>query len=120
MEEYRWMVDIAVAAITAIVGWVVGRRNRDNAFLMELQTSINTLAAKNAEQMDEILKLRDEVIKLRSENLSQSQEIARVREENALLNRQMAALREENGQLKEQMQFLTDKLEGVKTITRTK
>jgi len=120
MEEYSWLIEILLPVAASVAGWLVGRKQRNNSFLAELQGSINTLAAKNADQMDEILKLREEIIKLRSENLAQSQELARVREENRLLNEQMTALRKENQELNEKVSALTEQLSGVRTITKTR
>lgn len=111
MEEYRWIVEIAVGAVTSLAGWLVGRRQRNNSFLGDLQASINALAAKNAEQMNEILKLREEVISLRSENYAQSKKIDAQSDE-------ITALRRENSQLKEQIDSLQQQLSGIKTITR--
>lgn len=120
MEQYRWMVEIAVGLVTSLAGWMVGRRQRNNAFLGELQGSIDALAAKNAEQMNEILKLREEVVNLRYENLEQSREITALRDENARLNTQIAALREDNRKLSTQVTALTEQLSGVRTITKSK
>lgn len=114
------LLEIILPVATSALGWLVGRRQRNNQFLGELQGSIDMLAAKNGEQMNEILKLREEVVKLRTENLSQSKEIIQVKEENRKLNEQMTELRKENKALSEQVSALTDRLQGVKTITRTK
>ena len=117
-NDYRWLVELGIGTLTALAGWFAGRRQKNNSFLTELQASIDTLAAKNAEQMNEILKLREEVIKLRSENLTQSKELAQVREENRQLNEQMTMLRKENESLNEKVTNLTNQLAGVKTITK--
>ena len=106
MERYRWIIEICVGLLTSGAGWLAGRRARNNAFLSDLQKSIDTLAAKNAEQMNEILKLREEVIILRSENLSQSKEIS--------------LLREENEKLRQQVSDLQQQLSNIKTITKIK
>lgn len=100
-----------MAAVTAIAGWLVGRRQKNNQFLGDLQGSINLLADKNREQMNEILKLREEIIKLRDENLTQSKEIA-------AQSREISALKEENAGLREQIASLQEQLSNIKTITR--
>lgn len=120
LSEYRWVVEIVVGLLTSSVGWLVGRRQRNNVFLSELQSSIDSLAAKNAEQMNEILKLREQVVELRTENLTQSKELVQVREENRMLNEQITALRKDNRELNAKVSALTEQLSGVKTITRTK
>ncbi len=91
-EELRWLFEILIPLGASAMGWFVGRKQRNNRFLEELQSSVNLLAAKNAEQMEEILKLREEIVILRSENL----------------------------EFKAQVDKLTNQLAGVKTITKTK
>ena len=118
LESLRWLIELAMGTVSALAGWIVGKRKRNNSFLGELQGSIDMLAAKNGEQLNEILKLRDEVIKLRAENLSQSKEIEHVRSENRLLGEQIRALRDENAELNSKVQTLTEQLAGVKTITK--
>ena len=120
INSLRWLFELALGVLTSIAGWIVGRRKRNNSFLADLQRSIDALAAKNAEQMNEILKLREEVVILRTENLAQSKEILALREENKELSAQVESLREENGALNEKVSRLTEQLAGVKTITRGK
>lgn len=114
------LIPVVTSVVTSMVGWWAGRRQRNNDFIGALQRSINELSAKNSDQMNEILKLREEIINVRTENMGQSRELNVLREENRQLNEQVAALREENKVLSEQVQQLTDKLSGVKTITKGK
>ena len=116
----KWAIGILIPVITSLAGWWAGRRQRNNDFIGALQKSINELSMKNSEQMNEILKLREEIITVRTENMEQSRELNTLREENRQLNEQVAALREENRILSEQVHQLTDQLSGVKTITKTK
>lgn len=118
MDEYRWIAELALGVISSIAGWLVGRRQRNNNFLAELQKSINNLAEINSKQMEEILKLRENVITLRSENFFLKQSLSQVQKENESLNLQMAALREENQKLSEQVSALSEQLSGIRTITR--
>lgn len=120
LNDFRWLIEIVVGLITSLAGWLVGRRQKNNNFLGELQDSINALATKNAEQMNEILKLREEIVELRTENLEQTKELERMRRENSQLNEQVAALRQENQELSVKVTALTEQLSGIKTITRTK
>lgn len=106
LNSLRWLFELGIATLTSLAGWIVGRKKRNNSFLEDLQRSIDALAAKNAEQMNEILKLREEVVNLRAENLAQSKEIL--------------ALREDNKFLTEQVESLRNQLAGVKTITKSK
>jgi chromosome segregation ATPase len=120
LNSLRWLFELGLGLLTSVAGWIVGRRKRNNLFLEDLQRSIDALAAKNAEQMNEILKLREEVVNLRTENLSQSKEILALRDDNKQLSEQVAFLREENSTLNEKVSLLTEQLSGVKTITRSK
>lgn len=120
LDEYRWLVEIAIGLSTSVVGWLVGRRQRNNTFLGELQDSINVLAAKNAEQMNEILKLRREIVELRTENLTQTKELEQMRGENRKLNEQVTALCQENQELNSKITALTKQLSNIKSITRSK
>lgn len=116
----KWAIGILIPVVTSLAGWWAGRRQRNNDFIGALQKSINELSMKNSEQMNEILKLREELISVRTENMEQSRELNVLREENRQLNEQVAALREENRLLSEQVSQLNEQLSGVKTITKTK
>lgn len=114
------LAEVLTPLLTGIVGWSVGRRKRNNDFISELQNSINALAAKNAEQMEEIIKLRDEVVKLRSENFELTKEVDHLTGANRQLTQEVEALRKENEQLNRQIQQLTTQLDNVKTITKSR
>lgn len=120
LNDYRWLVELLVGLGASAVGWFVGRRQKNNTFLGELQDSINALATKNAEQMNEILKLREQIVELRTENLTQTKELEQMRGENRELNEQVTALRKENLEFKEQITILTQQLSNIKSITRSK
>ena len=100
------LFDLLMPVVTAIGGWLVGRRKRNNDFLSELQKSIDMLAAKNKELMDEVVILRKE-----NANLLVNQE---------KMQTEITKLREENEQLRIEVEELNKHLAGVKTITRTK
>lgn len=119
-NNYRWLIDIAVGGVSSLAGWLAGRKQKNNDFLKELQGSINALAAKNAEQMDEIIKLRGEIVLLRTENLELSKGQERLIRENAELKEEVSKLREDNAKQSMIIDQLQQKLEGVKTITRTR
>lgn len=86
------LLDVVMPLLTAVAGYFTGRQKRKNDFLRELQSSIDMLAAKNREQMNEILALRDQVGKLTQENAELRQEVAKLQQQ----------------------------LEGVKTITKVR
>lgn len=120
IELLTSLAEVIIPLLTGVVGWLVGRRKRNNDFIAELQGSINALVKKNAEQIDEIIKLRDEVVKLRSENFELSKEVDRLTAANQQLTQEVEALRKENETLNRQIQQLTSQLDNVKTITKSR
>ena len=92
METLTTILQFVAPIGTFIAGLFTGRRKRQNDFLADLQKSIDLLSAKNKELIDEVITLRGEIVKLKSEN---------------------AALRNE-------IEELNDKLSNIKTITKTK
>jgi lipopolysaccharide biosynthesis regulator YciM len=63
--DWIQIITIILPIVTAIVGWLVGRRKQKNDFLKELQSSINLLAAENARLLSENLEFRKEIIELK-------------------------------------------------------
>jgi FtsZ-binding cell division protein ZapB len=51
--------------ITGVAGWMTGRKKQRNDFVADLQASIDLLAEKNRALMEEVIKLREENIRLR-------------------------------------------------------
>lgn len=98
------LIGYIFSALTGIAGWLVGRRKQQNDFITDLQSSINLLAEKNRELLDEIISLRQQNAELLSNQ--------------AEMKKEMAALRKENAGLKKEIEELNEKLSNVKTITR--
>ncbi|MDR1809202.1 MAG: hypothetical protein LBR34_02200 [Prevotella sp.] len=67
MNEIENIIGYAAPIITALVGWIFGRKKERNDFLNDLQASIDLLAEKNRLLMEEIVKLRGENAQLRYE-----------------------------------------------------
>lgn len=111
---------IGVPIVTAVIGYFTGHRKRSNDFLSELQGSIDLLSAKNRELMDEVVKLRSQVVTLREENLELTKSQERLIKENADLRDEVANLRSENARQSELIEQLQQQLSGVKTITKVK
>jgi regulator of replication initiation timing len=65
--DWTTLLSIVLPAITGVAGWFTGRRKQSNDFLNDLQASINMLAQKNRELMDEVIKLREENAEFRVE-----------------------------------------------------
>lgn len=111
---------IAVPIVTAVIGYFTGHKKRKNDFLSELQGSIDMLSSKNRELVDEVIKLRSQVVTLREENLELTKSQERLLKENADLREEVAHLRDENARQSELIEQLQQQLSGVKTITKVK
>lgn len=55
-----------VSLITGVVGWLVGKRARNNDMLNKMQETIDMLVAKNSKLITEITELRAENAELKS------------------------------------------------------
>lgn len=120
LVEYQWLINTVIGVASTIAGYLIGRRKEDNDFLSELQSSIDMLSKKNAEQMDVILKLREQVVTLREENLDLHKSQERLLKENKQLKDEVLLLRKENKEQSERIEQLREQLRGVKTITKSK
>lgn len=120
LAEFQWLIDAAIGLASSIAGFFIGRQKKKNDFLSELQSSIDMLSKKNAEQMDEILKLREQVVILREENLELRKSQERLIVENTQLKAEVSQLRKENKEQSERIEQLQEQLRGVKTITKSK
>jgi uncharacterized coiled-coil DUF342 family protein len=120
LAEFQWLIDAAIGLASSIAGFFIGRQKKKNDFLSELQSSIDMLSKKNAEQMDEILKLREQVVILREENLELRKSQERLIVENTQLKAEVVQLRKENKEQSERIEQLQEQLRGVKTITKSK
>lgn len=70
METRELFIQISgyiFSAITGVVGWFASSRKRRNDALSEMQESIDMLSAKNAELIEEIIRLREENSGLKAE-----------------------------------------------------
>jgi predicted nucleic acid-binding Zn-ribbon protein len=65
--DWTTILSIITPVVTGFIGWISGRNKQKNDFLSDLQASIDLLAKKNKELMEEVVKLREENAKLRSE-----------------------------------------------------
>lgn len=105
MIDFGTIATYAAPVLTTIGGYFVGKRKRNNDFLDDLQKSIDLLSSKNAELIEEVVKLRGENAKLLS-----NQDV---------LQYQVDKLTRQNEKLQKEVEELNIKLENVE-ITRTK
>lgn len=66
MSVYEWITTFLVP-VTGVISWLAGSRKRRNDTIVELQNTINMLAAKNSELYEETIKLRQQVADLKQE-----------------------------------------------------
>lgn len=106
MTDFGTIAAWIAPVLTGIASYFAGTRKRNNDFLNDLQKSIDLLSAKNAELIDEVVKLRSENAKLLSNQDT--------------LQSRVDTLTRQNDKLQKEVEDLNAKLENVKTITRTK
>lgn len=102
--NFSSLLTIATPILTAIIGWLGGRRKQNNDFLKDLQESVDMLADRNKQLLNELIEVRGENAKLLTNQAEMKVEIEQLRRENAELHNEIAQLK--------------DTLSNVKTITR--
>lgn len=90
--------------LSAVAGWLSGRKKTKNDFLKDLQSSIDLLSEKNTALMKEVIGLR--------------QENAQLLAKQTKLEIRINVLTEQNHSLKVEVERLNEQLANVKTITR--
>ena len=100
------MYILPAGALGSVATWWSTRRKRDNDFIADLQDSINLLAETNKTLLAELVE-----VKKQNAQLVVNQE---------KMKNEIGLLRDENKSLREMVSDLNEKLENVKTITRTK
>lgn len=66
--HYNILTTVIMPMVTAVTGWIAGRRKQKNDFLSDLQQSINLLTAENRRLLEDITSVNREVVALRREN----------------------------------------------------
>lgn len=91
--EVETIISIVLPPVSAAVGWIAGTRKRRNDAIGYLQKTIDGLAAKNAEYMNEITQLRAEVANLTGENAKLQQGQVEMQAKLDEISRENSALR---------------------------
>ena len=89
MDIVLQILGYLLTPITAVVGWLAGRRARNNDMLNRMQETIDMLVDKNSKLIEQITQLRNE---------------------NSQLKTQLLAVRNENAELKNGQEELKVKL----------
>ena len=64
---YKWLT-FTLPVITSVVSWILGRRQRNNNTLQELQNSIDMLVLKNSELYQRVIEQNGRIVELQREN----------------------------------------------------
>lgn len=88
----EYIASIITPIITAVGGWFIGSKKRNNDFLSELQSSINLLSAENNKLLQELVTVRKENASLLYNQEMMSSEIKALRQENASLRMEIEEL----------------------------
>lgn len=105
MDIYQ-ILAFGLPPISSAVTWFVTRKQRNNAFLSDLQASIDLLSDRYNAALEELVKVKEQNVQL-------------ITNQNEL-KAQIQDMAKENNMLKETVDELNKRLEGIKTITRTK
>ena len=92
-QTYNFITTVIMPMVTAVAGWLAGRRKRKNDFLNDLQQSINLLTAENRRLLEDITAVNREVIALRGENEELKLSVDRLCKENSQLREEVRGLR---------------------------
>lgn len=94
MFAFTDILSILAPILSAVVGWMAGRRKQKNDFLSELQSSIDLLSDKNKELLEEVVQLRTENAKLQTNQETMLNEVSKLRTENADLRKEIESMTE--------------------------
>ena len=89
------ITDCLVPTVTAVVGWLAGKRKRQGDALKNMQESIEMLTGNNKRLLDDLAKVNDEVIALRRENAELKLSVDHLCRENTQLKTEVQDLRKQ-------------------------
>lgn len=107
--DWTMLIGYLITPVSWAVGWLVGTRQRKISAINEMQDTINKLAAKNGEYVEEMLSVKKElsIVRLENAELKKGQELMTKKlEELKAENRELNALRVENAELKTKLNTL--------------
>ncbi len=93
METLDFIGTYILPPVSAAVGWIVGKRQRQNNFLKDLQSSINLLSAENKRLLEEITTVNAEIVAVRKENEELKAAVEKLCTENSLLKDEVRQLK---------------------------
>ena len=94
-QTLNLITDCLVPSVTAVVGWLAGKRKRQGDALKNMQESIEMLTGNNKRLLDDLAKVNDEVIALRRENAELKLSVDHLCRENTQLKTEVQDLRKQ-------------------------
>ena len=92
-QTLNLITDCLVPSVTAVVGWLAGKRKRQGDALKNMQESIEMLTGNNKKLLDDLAKVNDEVIALRRENAELKLSVDQLCRENTQLKDEVRNLK---------------------------
>ena len=89
------ITDCLVPSVTAVVGWLAGKRKRRNDALKSMQDSIDILSLENKRLIEDLTTVNREVVALRKENGELKTSVDQLCKENAQLKTEVQDLRKQ-------------------------
>ena len=89
------ITDCLVPIVTAVAGWLAGKRKRRNDFLKNMQDSIDILSMENKRLIEDLTNVNREVVALRKENGELKYSVDQLCRENVQLKTEVQDLRKQ-------------------------
>ena len=89
------ITDCLVPSITAVVGWLAGKRKRRNDALKSMQDSIDILSLENKRLIEDLTTVNREVVALKKENGELKTAVDKLCQENSQLKTEVQDLRKQ-------------------------
>ena len=94
-QTLNLITDCLVPSVTAVVGWLAGKRKRQSDFLKNMQDSIDLLSVENKRLLKDLTAVNNEVVALRKENGELKYSVDQLCRENVQLKTEVQDLRKQ-------------------------
>ena len=94
-QTLNLITDCLVPSVTAVVGWLAGKRKRQSDFLKNMQDSIDLLSVENKRLLKDLTAVNNEVVALRKENGELKYSVDQLCKENVQLKTEVQDLRKQ-------------------------